>query len=58
MEDVVQFPRNVHEVAYVVVEEGELWIVHLVLQILHVPRNEVIHAHYLYAFGYESVTEV
>ena len=58
MEDVVQFSRNVHEVTYIVVEEGELWMTHQVLQILHVPRNEVVHAQYIHAFGNESVTEV
>ena len=58
MEDVVQFSWNVYEVAYIVVEEGELWMTHQVLQILHVPRNEVVHAQYIHAFGNESVTEV
>ena len=58
MEDVVQFSRNVHEVAYIVVEEGELWMTHKVLQILHIPRTEVVHAQYIHAFGNESVTEV
>ena len=58
MEDVVQFSRNVYEVAYIVVEEGELWMTHQVLQILHVPGNEVVHAQYIHAFGNESVTEV
>ena len=58
MEDVVQFSWNMYEVAYIVVEEGELWMTHQVLQILHVPRYEVVHAQYIHAFGNESVTEV
>ena len=58
MEDVVQFSRYVHKGAYIVVVEREIWMAAEVLQILHVPRNEVVHAQYIHAFGNESVTEV
>ena len=56
VEDVVQFSRNVHEVAYVVVVESELWITHEVLQILHISGNEVVHPKHFHAFSDESVT--
>ncbi len=43
MEDVIQFSRNVHEAAHVAVVEGELWIAHQVLQILHIGSKVIVH---------------
>ena len=56
MEDVVQFSRYVNEGAHIVVVEREFWIPTEVLQILHIPRNEVVHSEDLIAISNESVT--
>jgi hypothetical protein len=47
-----------YKVAHVVVVKGEVWVAHQVLQILHVPRNEVVHSQHFHAFSDESVTKV
>ena len=56
MEDVVQFSRYVHKGAYIVVVESEYWMAAEVLQILHVPRDEVVHSEDLITISNESVT--
>ena len=56
MEDVVQFSRHVHKGAHIVVVEREIWVAAEVLQILHIPCNQVVHSEDLIAISNESVT--
>jgi hypothetical protein len=58
MEDVVQFSRHVHKGAHIVVVERELWVAAEVLQILHIPRDEVVHSEDLISIRNESVTQM
>lgn len=58
VQDVVQVPRHVHVLGYVVVVELELLQFEQVLYVFEVPGDQVVHPDHVVALVYEAVAQV
>ncbi len=58
MQDIVQMPRHMNELADIVVIETELLKREEVFDVLDVPRDQIVHPDYLIALLDKAVTEM